>query len=553
MNEKNGLGFFAGFKRISALAVLTVLCIGWAQAQGPEAKTNEDNFIKLYPGVYTEKEKALIDQFIATNKAIEDRGQVDAKALVSGTLPKDTPGIGPTLKVTESMAHYYNEKYDPENPLRVDADYARKAGYQDILVYPTYAAHDDSFMVPYPPKARDTLLVSDLIHSVTMYKPIYPGDTLYFVMNSRHFTDITPPEGSIYRSAAIVNQGSVYNQRAEKVLDVTYTVQENIKIYKEGLAPSNPTFSDVWEERGRSTSSAAGKGNAKSGDKKAAAGGPGGGGPGGALYYYTDKDWKLIKDIWSKEKRQGSAPLYWEDVKIGDMPTMTLEGPEDKAPSVAVPWGMGLGGSKTIKQQVMDPAIFKTLVRCEKDGIYRSTNVADFIPPLPKDATSGQFGDMGKMDAVLSDASGTGAALKEPSQGCAPSTAGGMMNFSRRDLVIRHLTWWMGDQGWLYNIRWGGLYTDEMNAHSSGTKLPVNPDRPGYYSKMVSDEVKQRARAGLDFGGGSAFIIAHSYVYRKYVRDGEFYVDLAWWLETTGGSDYGSGAVTIRLPSKNAK
>ena len=33
------------------------------------------------------------------------------------------------------------------------------------------------------------------------------------------------------------------------------------------------------------------------------------------------------KEIWAKEKRQGAAPLYWEDVKIGDQPTWTLEGP----------------------------------------------------------------------------------------------------------------------------------------------------------------------------------------------------------------------------------
>ena len=46
---------------------------------------------------------------------------------------------------------------------------------------PCYGAHDDTFMVPYPPDARDTLLVSQLSHSVTNYRPVYPGDTLYLV------------------------------------------------------------------------------------------------------------------------------------------------------------------------------------------------------------------------------------------------------------------------------------------------------------------------------------------------------------------------------------
>jgi len=84
------------------------------------------------------------------------------------------------------------------------------------------------------PDDQDTLLVSDLSHSVTNYVPLYPGDRVYLVTNARHIIDLTPAEGSIYRSIAIQCEGSIYNQRGEKVSDVIVRVTENLKKYKEG-------------------------------------------------------------------------------------------------------------------------------------------------------------------------------------------------------------------------------------------------------------------------------------------------------------------------------
>ena len=171
------------------------------------------DFVVLYPGVYTKREKPLVEKYLADNKAIEERGQIDVKALISGKLPKGTPGIGPSYVATEAMIRYNNQKYDPENPVLNDAEYAKKLGYKDIIAYPTFAGHDDTFMVPWPPQARDKLLVNGLNHSFANYKPVYPGDTLYLITNARHVTDLTPPEGSIYRSIVIQSEGSIYNQK----------------------------------------------------------------------------------------------------------------------------------------------------------------------------------------------------------------------------------------------------------------------------------------------------------------------------------------------------
>jgi acyl dehydratase len=554
MKTKTRRSIFTNLELFLLISLFIFAAAGYAKetAQTPTQATPKATmsseqmakFLTLYPGVYTEKEKALVEKYFADNKAIEDN-PVNIKALISGSLTKDTPGFGATLKVTEAMVRYFNKLRDPEDPLLNDAEYAKKAGFKDIIAYPTYGAHDDTFMVPYPVKARDTLLVADLIHSVTNYRPVYPGDTLYLVNNSRHVTDLTPETGSIYRSSAIVNKGSVYNQKGEKVLDVIYSVEENTKIYKEGLAPSNPTFNDWWEEFGRAP-------------------GEGRGGSGGGTYYYTDDDWKIIKDIWSKEKHQGATPLYWEDVKIGDQPAPTLEGPVDAAPTVAVPWGMGLGGNRTLKKDIMDPKIFKTLVRSKVDGIYRLANKDDYILPLPAESqTGGKFGDMGAVDAVLSSTqqTGQGASGNTAAKGAeaydastaGSGSAGGMMNFSQRDYAIRHLIDWMGDKGWLYNIRWGGLFSADMAAR--GNPHPaVNPRAMDFLQISKLPKKVKEAKVYPALGGGSRFILIRSYVYDKYVKDGEFFVDLIWWQERLGSGAAGMmGCATVKLPSKNAK
>jgi|GEM_PF-720091 len=501
-----------------------------------EKKTDPNNFLTLYPGVYSEKEKALAEKYIADNKALEERGPV-IEAIKDGAISKEnTPGFATSIKVSETMVRYFNGMRDPENPVYNDAGYAKKLGYQDILAYPSFAAHDDSFMVPYPTTARDTLLVADLIHSNTFYKPVYPGDTLYLVNNKRTVTDLTPEEGSIYRSVALATDGSVYNQKGEKVMDVRYTVEENIKVYKEGLAPENPGFADFWEEW------KAGTPPGETASEPAAEEGRGD----QSIYYYTDEDWTTIRDIWSKEKRQGSTPLYWEDVKIGDQPTWTMEGPLDSGISVAVPWGMGLGGNRSLKKEIMDPETFKTLVRDEKDGIYRPADLTSYIPNVPDEARTGQaFGDMGAVDAQLG---GDGTAEKKTTIAYGGA---GMMNFARRDLAIRHINDWIGDQGWLYNMRWGGLFSKNMIATAYGKPHPAaNPAAETFLDKVPEGIIKTSS-SGVR---AASFIIVKSYVYNKYVKNNEFYVDLIWWIEGfPSGSLWGNGGATVRLPSKQAK
>ncbi len=205
------------------------------------------DFEILYPGVLMEREREVVERYLATNRALLERALIDPVAVAAGTLASDTPGLLASVPVTEDMVRYNNFKYDPENRLLHDADHARAFGYRDILAMPCFGAHDDTFMVPYPAEARDTLLVSQLNHSVNCYCPIYPGDTLHMVANRRTVTDLTPTEGSIYRSVVLRTEGSVYNQRGEKVNDCVWRVMESMRMFKPGRRPADFSAADVWE------------------------------------------------------------------------------------------------------------------------------------------------------------------------------------------------------------------------------------------------------------------------------------------------------------------
>ncbi len=470
------------------------------------------DFEIFYPGVYSAREAGAVERHLAGNKALEERGDIDTEALVAGTLPADTPGVGPTLPVTEAMVRYNNSKYDPDNGLLNDAGYARSLGYKDILAMPCYGAHDDTFMVPFPPEARDTLLVSQLNHSVTNYVPVYPGDTLYLITDRRSLVDRTPDEGSIYRHVTLVSYGSIYNQRGEKVNDTSWRVTESLKTYKDGRRPEKMGFAEMWEAPDWMSRPA---------------------------HFYTDADWDFIKGVWAKEKRRGAEPLHWEDVKIGDEPAWTADGPIDESLSPTAPYGMGTGGSRTLRKEIMDPAIFATMVRGENDGIYRLPSREDCVPAVPDGAVP--------FFMVDPDSTEQGGAVdtQDIHKKTGPDRAA-LINFLGRDLAIRHINNWMGDHGWVRNIRWGIM---PAAAHAAlGKSVPEDTGAEYFLGKVP----QMAGRQGLAHGLTGDLALVKSYVYGKCVCDGEFLAALAWWIETIEGDIWLAGGATVKLPSSRA-
>ncbi|MBN1627139.1 MAG: MaoC family dehydratase, partial [Deltaproteobacteria bacterium] len=526
------------------------------------AVNTDSDFITLYPGQYTEKEQAFVEQWIADNKAIEDRGPIDVQALINGTIPKDTPGfVSQTLTVTKEMMSYNAGKYDPENPVFNDAEYAKKLGYKDIIAFPTFAANDDAVMKAWPGQARDKLLVADLNHNITCYKPIYAGDTIYTVINKRTFKDITPEEGSTYRSIVIQSEASLYNQRGEKVNDVIFRVTENVRILKEGkeLINDGGGAGPFWESPAWTSRPA---------------------------YKYTDADWDKIKEFWSQEKRQGATPLYWEDVEVGTYTTKTVDGPIMATVNPTQPYGMGTGGSRTLKKEIMDPEIFKTMHK-DENGIWITDNREDYVPATPSTGGRG-VGPGGMPEGGMPEGGmpgGAGGAPPSGAQGGAPggapgerqggepgaaggqggapagdiniagiheSTAGQravVFNFMGRDMAIRNINNWMGDKGWLYNIRWSIMAPSAMAAVGK-TAVPVSS-----YSERYVQRVPKLAEAGKVVDAHPLsydLAIIQAYVEKKFEKDGEYFVDLVWWVESMDGYIWEEGGATVRLPSRNA-
>jgi len=470
------------------------------------------DFETLYPGVYLAREEELVEKRLAENRAIEERGTIDAVALAQGKLPKDTPGLGPTLEVTEAMVRYNSQKYDPDNRLLNDREYARSLGHPDIPAMPCYGAHDDTFIVPYPPEARDTLLVSQLHHSVTSYRPVYPGDKLSMVADRRHMTDRTPTEGSIYRHMSLQAYGSIYNQRGEKVNDVGFHVCESLKIFKEGKRPEKMGFAELWEAADWMARPA---------------------------HYYTDEDWTFIKDIWTKEQPRGSKPLYWEDVNVGDQPNWTADGPVVASVAPTNPYGLGTGGSRTLKKEILDPELCKKLVRSEKDGIYRTPDPEDQVPPVPDGVKP--FMMVGPDEDEAAD--GVVDTQDIHQEGAERAV---LINFLGRDVAVHHINNWMGDHGWLKNIRWGIMPAKASAA--AGKPIPADPSLEDFLAKVPHMQGKFCNAHGLT--GDLALV--KSYVYDKYHLDGAFCVELAWWIESIEGDIWLNGGATVQLPSKVA-
>jgi hypothetical protein len=472
------------------------------------ASAEREKFEMLKPGVYTEFEKGAVAAYLAENEAIRLRGEIDIDALVSGTLPAGTPGLGPIIHVTEEWVRYQHEKFDPQNPLRHDAEVARKAGYKGVPAYPSFAAHDDSSMIPWPVHVRDKLLVSDLNHSITNYAPVYAGDTLYIVVNQRDVLDLTPPEGSTRRAIAIISQASIYNQDGDKVTDMTFRVTEQLSVYKDRAdAPEVPIFPLVWESADWLSR---------------------------AEHVYTDADWDKIKDIWANEDIRGATPRYWEDVTIGDQPTQTLDGPISEGPTPTWGMGMGSGGSRNLRPEIMDEDGFADLVRNPNDGIYRLADPnlqRPQMPPLPeyKDAPPPPPRP-GAVDVANIHTTEVGRGI--------------LVNFTGRDYAIRHITNWMGDAGWIKNISWSIM--DPRAGWEHGVPIVPNPVAQRYVNRVPGMENAFVSTHGLT----KDVALVKSQVTDKRVVNGKFEVELIWWIETIDGHIWEEGQALVELPSR---
>ena len=496
-------------------------------------------FVTVYPGVWTDREKPYVEEYMAEARMLEERGPIDVEALISGKIEKGTQGYSNKLDVKEDMMLYNAKKFDPDFKLYTDDEYARKLGYEKKIAMPGFGAHDDSFLTHFNSKGRDFLAVTGLHHEINQLKPVYAGDTLYLVKDKLELIDLTPAEGSIYRNLVLPCYGSVYNQKGEKVLEVLFSARENLKTYED---PADMGNQKAWESPDWWTR---------------------------PEYYYTDEDWQEIFDIWANENPRGDEPLYWEDVNIGDMPNVTLDGPihTSSTPNPAAPLGMAVDGSRTMKE-LADPAVRAKMTRDPKYGVYVPDDMTQWNPEVPAFGEPGGMpggpmpGGMpgGPMPGGMPGGPMPGGPMPGgPMPGGAPGgMPGGPMpaapaadakraifiNFMGRDFATRHINNWMGAHGWIQNIRWG-IMTHPVE---QGYDFPKNTAVCELIEKIPAMQGKKCNTHGLQYD----VMKFHSQVYDKYEKDGEYFVELGWWITTLKDDEiYEEGGATIKLPSRN--
>lgn len=465
---------------------------------------DKDLFQIQFPGVYSPEAQAAVDTRNREDQALVDRGPVNLDYIKNDCIPAGYPGYYGKSTVKEDFARYCIARYDPDNRLYTDEEYAKSLGYEGLPVYFTYAMF--YLIQTVPREVKDIFTPCNISHSVKSYRPVCVGDTIYGFRDRQYTKDITPEEGSIYRTLAITTEGSAYNQRGELVATFTYNILEHSKVfkdpsYKQGLEGAFYKSWDApnWWKRPR--------------------------------HYYTDEDWAFIKDVWSKEPHRGENPLHWEDVAVGDMVPWTLDGPYDDGGgdgTDAEPNGLGFGGTRTLKKEILDPEIFKTMVRNPYDGIYRLPHWNDCYPQPPA-----------WIDALFNNT------LHMPTDDptAEPSFRWHYINIFGRDLHFRHLYNWAGDHMKIQKISWSIMSPESLQE----CDMPGLPEHPNYvrYHKFIPN-----GRPVTAHGLEGDVSLMKSCVQSKYIEDGKACVRLIWWIEDIEGNVWQEGESVIELPRK---
>ena len=90
-------------------------------------------FVTFYPGVYTQREKPCLKRFLEEDDAIRTRGPISGREIRDGLISEELPGVFLT-QAEEQMVKYVNKKYDPEDPVYNDEEYAKALGLSLIHI-----------------------------------------------------------------------------------------------------------------------------------------------------------------------------------------------------------------------------------------------------------------------------------------------------------------------------------------------------------------------------------------------------------------------------------
>lgn len=434
---------------------------------------------KFYRNQFTSEEKAALDAWVAGTYKPKGGGMPP----MGGGKPKDID------VVSGYEMYYYAQGWDKFNPLWSDYNYAKKTWYGDVPALPTIREPMGMAMLPSEVGFESTppskALVGDgYDFELYYYKPIFSGDSFTTKVVGRDYTDLTD-DGSDFRFIIAKITSEMYNQKGEMVCRAIMYWPQFVCKYSDGHVP---TREEMMAERMASMSS-----------------------PNAAPRYirpahkYTDADWDVIKDIWSKEKIRGADTLYWEDVNVGDEPLCTAENPitdYDARRFSGMHHTVGAVGGDTVREYVMGKRVERHFYKRE-DGVI-----------------------------ALADTERTH-----------------FLNFVGRNFIMRTITNWCGDDGFLRKISWrmvNDYPTDQQFNH-----FPEGHFRESWLLKVPY--LKEAGKFINTHGMGPDCAICKAYVTEKFIDPdtGDHMVMLTGWAEDMDGNIFQECEFSVALPTRS--
>ena len=425
---------------------------------------------KQYPGVYSDREQKLLD---------EARSAIEAQ--------KGGPAMFGGGEANETVMRLYAQAWDPWNPLFNDPDYAKNTRYGGLIAIPCWK--EPGAMFPTLPMDFGDRMTdrANLGGAFEMLRPIRPGDVLTAKVGQSRIVDVTPEEGGDSHVFYLEGAGELYNQDGELVM-------RGITRGRNGFA----NYADDYTgERiyGLSMGGPMGPGGGKPGKPGDPPPKPG---PGmfadAEPYTYTEDDWEKMREMWRAETIRGAEKRYWEDVEIGDQPQSLCTGPITEMDMIRY-HGMQIIESRPMRDNILDENMRRRL-----EPFKNRYNVYYL------DYASHYCGQGEGRNPIF-------------------------FNTTNRNLLIRVLTNWMGDDGWLRKIDW----------HFSGT----GPD--SFLDKVPF----MKGKAATNHGSCGQCMLLHGYVTDKYVgEDGAHLVDLTCWAETWDHKLTQIIGASVELPTK---
>lgn len=471
-------------------------------------RPNWDEWELYYPGKYNAEDQKVLDAWYEELYGVNSKGDIDIDDLVSGKL-EGQPGIGRVQKIEAAGMDTNAGNWGAFNPIWSDPEYVKKTKWGRRFAIPYTVA--GQMGVPAMPKNKgigDYMMVSNYNVSGKFLKPVYEGDTLYSVTDKSEAIDITPSQGSHYRTWAVIGWGRTFNQRGELVGEGAGIRTESFRRHID-KSKRNASGEHIWESPDWFSKR--------------------------PIRRYTDDDYDHMKSIWEKEEIRGSSTRYWDDVNIGDEVTPRGIGPWVNERQADMSFTIPKWCTDT-KLNVTDPNIFKTMVK-NKQGIYVPPQYVERKPP------AGNYGS---------------------------TTASGLMMLSTydgRSLLMNAVGayWaagtvanWMGDDGWLQRLGWVMMEnapgcSDAVNYREDPTRVP-NPmnfkpalfDQYPYLTKVPGMQGKYAFQHGME----GDFFITKATVIGKYREGDEYFVDLIYWVETLEKYIVEEGNMTVKLPKR---